>query len=417
MKKQSIYIFFSLLIMGILSGCQSNKEDSKQEQYEIEQEHHDGVVKLTLWGAQEDAELLEHLIEDFKEEYSSQAQFEITVDYHGEPDCKVDLFEDIEHQVDVFTFADDQLRPIVAAGLLAPVANPEEVRKNNIEAACEAASIKDTLYAYPMTADNGYFLYYNKDYFTDVDVESLDTILQIAAENNKKFAMDWISGWYLYSFFGETGLEVGINKDGISNYCNWNATDTDIKGIDVANSMLAIAKNKGFLNCNNDDFIKGVQDGSIIAGVSGIWNETAIQEAWGSNYGATKLPTYSCADKQVQMASFAGYKMVGVGDYSSQKEWAQKLAEWITNEESQIQRFKMRGQGPSNINAAAIPEISKSPAIDALLEQSEFASLQHISGAYWTPTLTFGGIMAAGNPENTDLQVLLDQMTKEITAS
>ena len=69
------------------------------------------------------------------------------------------------------------------------------------------------------------------------------------------------------------------------------------------------------------------------------------------------------------------------------------------------------------INAAAIPEISKSPAIDALLQQSEFASLQHISGAYWTPTLTFGGIMAAGNPENTDLQVLLDQMTKEITAS
>ncbi|MBP3888376.1 MAG: extracellular solute-binding protein [Cellulosilyticum sp.] len=406
----------------MLSGCQSNKEeaytlDSKQEQYEIEQEHHDGVVELTLWGAQEDAELLEHLIDDFKEEYSSQAQFEITVDYHSESKCKEDLFKDTENQVDVFTFADDQLRPIVAAGLLAPVSNPEEVRKSNIEAACEAASINETLYAYPMTADNGYFLYYNKNYFTDQDVESLDTILQIASQNNKKVSMDWTSGWYLYAFFGQTGLELGLNKDGISNYCNWNATDTAIKGIDVANSMLAIAKDNSFLNCTEGDFIKGIQEGSIIAGVSGIWNTTVVEEAWGSNYGATKLPTYSCANKQMQMASFAGYKMVGVSDYSSQKEWAQKLAQWITNEANQIQRFKMRGQGPSNINAAATPEIAKSPAIDALLEQSGFASLQQVGGAFWEPTQIFGEAMAAGNPEGKDLQVLLDVMTEGITES
>ena len=46
-----------------------------------------------------------------------------------------------------------------------------------------------------MTADNGYFLYYDKKYLSDVDVQTLDGILTVAAANEKKFTMDWSSGW------------------------------------------------------------------------------------------------------------------------------------------------------------------------------------------------------------------------------
>lgn len=165
------------------------------------------------------------------------------------------------------------------------------------------------------------------------------------------------------------------------------------------------------------DFLTGVADGSVIAGVSGVWDSSAIQEAWGSNYGAVKLPTYTCAGQQIQMASFAGYKMVGANAYSEHVDWALKLAEWITNEQNQTLRFKERGQGPSNINAADTDEVNNDQAIQALLQQSEFASLQRIGGEYWTPVQEFGMAMAAGNPEGQGLQELLDTMVEEVTFS
>ena len=45
--------------------------------------------------------------------------------------------------------------------------------------------------------------------------------------------------------------------------------------------------------------------------------------------GAVKLPTYTCAGQQIQMASFTGYKMMGVNAYSKHKDWALKLADWF----------------------------------------------------------------------------------------
>ena len=79
--------------------------------------------------------------------------------------------------------------------------------------------------------------------------------------------------------------------------------------------------------------MEGVQDGTVVAGVSGVWNASEIKKVWGNDYGAVKLPTYTCAGQQIQMASFTGYKMMGVNAYSKHKDWALKLADWFTNEE------------------------------------------------------------------------------------
>ncbi|MBD5546084.1 MAG: extracellular solute-binding protein [Lachnospiraceae bacterium] len=415
------YLFLPVLMAGMLVGCQGQTETG--ENVESVQETSSGAidsgknVSLTIWGAEEDVELLAEMVESFKQQYAGQADFEITIVSQGEADCKEALFADIEGGADVFAFADDQLRAMVAAGALSPVENADAIIEANIEAANEAASVNDRLYAYPMTADNGYFLYYNKEFLSDEDVKELDTILQVAADNEKKVTMDWSSGWYLYSFFGCTGLEVGLNDDGVSNYCNWNAIDTPVKGTDVAEAMLEIAANPGFSNSVDEDFIAGVQDGSVIAGVSGVWDSMPIEQAWGNNYGAVKLPTYTCAGNQIQMASFAGYKMLGVNAYSKQAEWAHKLAEWITNEENQTLRFMKRGQGPSNINASSSSEVLKSPAIQAVLKQSEFASLQRVGSTYWTPVQTFGETLADGNSQGKNLQELLDTMVEAVTES
>ena len=424
MKKK---ILASLLTMAVLcttiTGCGSTGQSGTQESSESVQTNgtaettDNGVVELTVWAEEANWDVLNKMIESFKQEHAGEAEFEITLVQESDAETKNVLLADIYNGADIFPFADDQLNSLVAAGALAPVPNSDEIKEANLEDAVAAASINDTLYAYPMTADNGYFMYYNKAYFTEEDVKTLDGMLAVAEAAGKKITMDWSSGWYLYSFFGNTGMEFGINEDGVTNYCNWNTTEGSIKGMDIANSLLNIAASPGFSSMTDTDFLAGVQDGSFIAGVSGVWNEVEIRKAWGDNYGAVKMPTYTCAGQQVQMSSFKGYKMMGVNYYSKNKDWALKLADWFTNEENQTLRFAERSQGPSNKNAATSDAVNQVPAIQAVIAQSEFGVLQRVGNSYWDAMTSFGTTMAAGNPKGADLQELLDAMVAGVTAS
>ena len=201
-----------------------------------------------------------------------------------------------------------------------------------------------------------------------------------------------------------TGLRTtahGIRRTGISGASMW-------PGL--------CSENPGFTSCTDEEFLDGVENGSVIAGVSGVWNAVAVEEAWGENAGAARLPTYSCNGSQVQMASFSGCKLIGVNAYSRHPEWASRLAEWITDEKNQRLRFEMRGQGPSNTVVAGSEEIRQSPAIAALLEQSEFSQLQRVGGKFWDPVTKFAVNMAEGNPSGQDLQEQLDEMAEGISA-
>lgn len=411
--KRKIRLWLSLFLLAILmSGCQ--KSDS--ELLEEEQTPDSDTVNLTVWGGEEDEELLRQIIDGFQAEYSGQVEFLITYMPQSESKCMDALMGDLEHGADVFAFADDQLNALVAAGALEPVENPEPFKQSNLPESVLAASVNDTLYALPLTADNGYFLYYNKQYFSEEDIASLDRMLDIAAEYGRKVSMEWSSGWYVYSLFGGTGLTVGLNDDGITNYCTWNSTKGEIKGTDVAQAMEAMAGHPGFLSTDDAGFLEGVKNGTIIAGINGVWNAVAVEDAWGSSFGAAKLPSYTCAGREIQMTSFSGYKLIGVNAYSKHRKWAARLAEWIASEDNQKLRFQMRGQGPSNKNAASSREVQNSPAIAALLEQSEYSCLQRIGGNFWEPVSVFTENILAGNPSGESLQEQLDTMVEGITA-
>ncbi|MCI8665462.1 MAG: extracellular solute-binding protein [Dorea sp.] len=409
MRKKILRLFLGILCTMSLTGCRTDKDTDIEDPQPSK-------VDLVVWGAEEDTELMAQIIQSFKTEYQGQADFQITFEVQGEAQCKDALLGGLEEGADVFTFADDQLHALAAAGALDPIENADEIRANNLPSTVEAASVEDKLYAYPLTADNGYFLYYNKQYVSEEQAQTLDGILQATAANGKLFSMDWSSAWYVYSFFGNTGLEVGLNEDGITNYCTWNQADGAIRGVDVAQSMLNIANSPAFTNWTDEAFLSGIKNGSVAAGVSGVWNGVAITEVWGENTGAAKLPTYTCNGAQIQMASFSGCKLVGVNAYSKHPKWAARLAEWITNEKNQKLRFEMRGQGPSNSTVADSPEIQQSPAIAALLEQSEFSQLQRIGGKFWDPVSKFAGNMAAGNPSGQNLQEQLDEMAEGVSA-
>ncbi len=433
MKKKIVAgLLLTTVLCMALGGCGSNAanessdvseavvpgaETSSTETVSGTDEADNGVVELTVWSEEDNFDLLNQMIDSFKQKYAGQAEFEINLVQGSDSETKNVLLGDIHNGADVFPFADDQLSAMVAAGALYPVPNADEVKNANIEEAVSAASINGTLYAYPMTADNGYFLYYDKNVLSDEDVQTMDGMLAALEAAGKTFSMQLNSGWYLYSFFGNTGLEFGVNDDGVTNYCNWNTTEGDIKGTDIAQAILNITSSPAFINEEDGDFVAGIQNGSVAAGISGVWNAVAVKEAWGSDYGAVKLPTYTVAGQQVQMASFTGYKMMGVNAYSKHPEWAAKLADWFTNEENQTLRFEQRDQGPSNSNAAASDAVKQVPAIQAVIAQSQYGKLQRVGNSYWDACTAFGDTMAAGNPSGQDLQEIMDTLVDGITAS
>ncbi len=408
MTKRILLLIVSTCFLLTAAACNSRVPAPEESRPAQER------VSLTVWGAEEDEALLEEIFASFQAHYAGQADFQISYQPQSESNCKDALLGDLEGGADVFTFADDQVAALAAAGGLDPIADAAAVRGACLPAAAEAASVGDTLYAYPLTADNGYFLYYNKAYLTQEDVQSLDRMLEAAAQAGKLVSMDWSSAWYVYAFFGNTGLEVGLNQDGLTNYCTWNSSDGPIRGVDVAQAMLDIAASPAFSDRPDVEFLDGVRDGTVIAGISGVWNAVAVEEVWGGDMGAAKLPTYTCAGRQVQMASFSGCKLVGVNAYSEHPDWADRLAQWIASEENQRLRFEMRGQGPANASAASSSQVQSSPAIAALLEQSNYSQLQRVGGKFWDPVAEFSASMSQGNPSGASLQVQLDRMAEGV---
>lgn len=376
-------------------------------------------VTLTVWvGDNQDIEWINGVIDNFKAAYPDN-NYTINVGVQNEGDCSKTVLNDPTAAADVFTFADDQFNSLLNGGALQQVLDgADDIIANNTPESIAAATGEDgNLYAYPATADNGYFMFYNKEYFTEDDVKSFNTMLDKAAAAGKYVGFPMSNAWYFYSWFKGAGLDMHVNEDGVTNSCNWNATDTPITGVQVMEALLAIASNPGFKEADSDPFVAGVKDGSIIAGVSGTWNANVAAEAWGDNYAATKLPTYTVAGQEVQMASFSGFKLVGVNPYSENLGAAMDFAAFMTNEESQVSRFAMRRQGPSNTKALASEVVQAEPAIAAIVAQAPYADVQRVGSKFWDTAAALGKIIVNGNPDGTDLQTLLDNCVAGITAA
>lgn len=294
MKRKILTVVLTASLVSIsLAGC-GTKADKPVQDAKLDsaassddtQVLESGEVALTIWVEEANFDNLSKMVESFKQEYAGQADFNITLEASADADTRKNVLGDIHSAADIFSMPDDQLYSMIAGGALSPVAEQDKIKNANLEEAVYAASYGDVVYAYPYTADNGYFLYYDKNYFTQEDVQTLDRILEVAAENDKKLSMEFNSGWYLYSFFGNTGLDFGINDDGVTNHCSWNSTEGAIKGVDVAQALLNVTQSPAFIAQPDSTFMDGVASGEVIAGVSGVWNAIAIQDAWGKDYGA-----------------------------------------------------------------------------------------------------------------------------------
>lgn len=401
MKKALAVILVALLALSA-AACGGKKDDNQTN---------GETVTLKVWGAQEDQELLATMVESFKAA-NPDTTYTIELGVVSEADAKSRYLEDPAAAADVFAFSNDQLKDLVSAGALYKISGTykDTATGANSEGSIGAATLDGKLYGFPMTADNGYFLYYDSSVFTEEDVKTLDGLMAKANEAGKSVFMDVSNGWYIASFFLGAGCTLTVDENG-KQVCDFNNEN----GLAAAEAIKAFTADPAFIT-GDDAVLTGGFGTTIAAGVSGTWNASAISEILGANFAATKLPTFTLNGEQAQMSSFMGSKLIGVSKLTENPVEAMRLAAFLTNEENQIARFNARQLGPANINAAGSEDVLANKALAALALQNQYAVSQNdVLGNFWSPAEAFGTSMETKD-YSASLQEQLDAMVAQIVA-
>lgn len=337
----------------------------------------------------------------------------------GEGEAATQVLTDVESAPDIYCFAQDQLARLVQSGALAKpgVKASETITNSNDADAVRAASASGSVQCYPLTSDNGYFMYYNKSVIKAESVGSLEAIIADCENAGQQFSFELEgSGWYNASFFFATGCHSTwtMNEAG-----KFTAVDDDFNsanGLIALKGMQKLLKSSAYNNSSSVDSLSAAVPSAVL--VSGTWARPGAEKALGDNLGVAKLPSFEVDGKSYQLGSFNGNKLLGVKPQTSAnaKKGAacQELALYLTNKENQLQRFNSFGWGPSNKEAQEEPAVKNDPVLSALTAQREFATLQgNIHGSWWDFAKVYA-TAAKDAKTDADLQAALDNYQESI---
>ncbi len=354
-----------------------------------------GTGEIKVWVADNVVDFTNAQIKNFMDANPQYAGYTVTVEPVGEGDAANGMINDVLAGADIFAFAQDQLARLVSAGAL-EVVNPAyeaDVKANNDAGSIAAATVGGQLYAYPLTSDNGYFLYYDKSVVTDPT--SLEKIVADCEAAGKNFYMEINSGWYQTAFFFATGCDLSYETDDQGNFTKANVTYASDAGVVALKKMIELNMSKAFQNGSAAGEATNV--GAI---VDGTWDSGTVKELFGDNYACAKLPTFEGADgKTYQMSGFGGFKLLGVKPQEDdlKLEVCDAIANYLAGEEVQLARYKEVGWGPSNLNAQGSAEVKADEALAALGQQLAFTVPQgQYPADYWTLATGLGDSVRNG---------------------
>ena len=362
--------------------------------------------ELKVWVPDAAVDFTAQQVDAFKAAYPEFADMTVNIEPVGEGDAASKVITDVDAAADVFNFAQDQLARLVAAGAVEVVEenNAEVVKAENDAGSVAAATVGDTLYAYPLTSDNGYFMYYDKSVVTDPS--NLEAVLADCEKAGKNFYMEINSGWYQTAFFFGAGCTLTYDSDNDGNLTACNATYASEEGLKALKSMIKLAQSPAFQNGSSISNATNV--GAI---VDGTWDAVAAQELFGENYAAAKLPTVD----GYQLSGFGGFKLLGVKPQEDEAKLAacDALAAWLSSSDVQLARYEALGWGPSNLEAQKSEAVQADVALSALGEQLAFTVPQgQYPGDYWSLATGLGDRIIGKEFDDADDDTLMGVLTE-----
>ena len=430
--KKILALLLALVMVFSLAACGSKTEETKtsdeaekteteapaEEETTEETPAEAEAITLKVWAPQEDqvdsSSWLNVQLKAFEE---AHPEYTITWDVGvcSEGDAATMVSTDAAAAADVYFFANDQLGTLIQAGALAKLGGSYLEQVQNDVSATYVNTVTYTdggVYGFPM-ACNTWFMYYNKDIFTEEDVKSLETMLEKGV-----VAFPMTTGWYTGSFFmanggtlfGEAGVDAaaGIQFGGEAGYA-------------AAAKMVELMANPNFKNDADGLGNAGLKDGTVGAYFSGDWDYAGLYEALGDKLGAVSLPTVEIGGNTVSMKSFAGSKAVGVNPNAKNQKAAMQLAAFLASADAQLSRFELRNITP------AVTALAENEGVQAsMIASAQNATMANTSVAqpsipemnsYWSPIQTFGENIVNGNVTADNIQEQVDAMMESLNNS
>ena len=414
MNRKKLAIILTLIFAMVLTACGSKDNEPSEG-------GNDGVQEVTLkvWVPEEEKEILDGMMKSFEEahpEYKMTWDVSIT----GIDEANALLETDPDTAADVFQIPSGGIPAEVQRGLLLPIAyDAENIKKLYSEGAIEAVSVVNSngdklMYALPFSP-NSFFMYYNKDMYTEEEVKSLETMLaKDFGEGVYNFSFTLHDSWYIESFFYAAGCTL-FGPDGTDpTSMDWN----NEKGLAAGKYLINLVKNPKYIENQDGIAISLLAEGKLAAFCSGTWSAPDVEGALGPDYGATALPTVKINGVDCQLRNFGDYKCYAVKSTTKYPLAAQQFAEWLANADNQLTRFKINKECPTILSLADDPILQTSPATIGLMLQSQYYVPQpSISqmGEYWTPAAALGEGIVHGEITEANLQAQLDALVNSVT--
>ena len=363
----------------------------------------DGEIKV--WVAEATVEFTKAQVEAFKAANPEYANMTVTIQPVGEGDAASNMLTDVEAGADIFGFAQDQLGRLVAAGALEVVLdeNAEIVKAENDAGAVSASMLGDTMYAYPMTSDNGYFLYYDKSVVTDPS--TMEAVLSACEAAGKNVYFEINNGWYQPAFFFGAGCTLTYDTDNEGNFIACNCDYASENGLKALKSMIKIAQSPAFMNGSSSSNATNL--GAI---VTGTWESANLQTMLGENYAAVKLPTID----GYQLGGFGGFKLLGFKPQTDDAKLAacDALALYLSSGEVQLARYNEVKWGPSNLTAQQSEAVKADAALSALAAQLAYTIPQgQYPADFWTLSTALADDVMADKLDNMTDEQLMEVLT------
>ena len=369
-----------------------------------------GTYDIKVWVDDKIVNLTKTQIEQFAQESAGKYTINATVEPQSESTAASSMLQDVQSGADLFCFAQDQLARLKVAGAIGKITGTYAsfINDNNSEDSVNAAKIGDSIYAFPITSDNGYFFYYDKRVISDEDAKDMTTVLARCRSAGKKLNFEARSnGFYTASYFLATGCSSTWELDDeTGRFVSYQDDFDSAKGV-IAGKGLRELADTSVVATNS---LASKLGDTAAAVVSGVWEYDVALNRLGENLGCAEMPNFTVDGQTYHLSSFDGYKLLGVKPQVDAKKASvcRKLARYLTGESCQTERFRQISWGPTNKATSQKDEVKAHPGLAALYKQHEYATQQGQCPGAWFLALATAAKSITATSSDSDIQGILN---------
>lgn len=346
-------------------------------------------VNLTLWGEESDQEFLTQTANEWASAYAAEhpnyKSVKVNVSIVSEDAAASALSDTSIVCADVFGIPSDTCMSLVHSHdiLQLPDSVVSDVQNIVGSSTMSAAYYDGGYYGIPYYYEVGNILYYNKTLYTENEVKDLNAMLNKDLDGRINLVADINAAWDGMTWFSTAGVRLYTNYDSSINTLN------KPEAVEMMKWLSARRREGKIIDSDSaEDAAQIMSDGMAGAAIAGPWAFNNFLDALGDDLGIVELPNVTvpnAVDNQ-HLTCFASAKLLSVNANSKYPDAALSLAQYITNEHSQLTRYEMTGRVPTALSLASNNSVLSAPVTKAQIGQKEYTVMQNYylgQAGYW----------------------------------